>query len=305
MKKNIGQLARCLAGEEIAARQGQLLSEHTTFQIGGPADLFVEPKTESEIERATALAAEQGVSLFALGKGSNVLFSDRGYPGMVLRLGPSFARIWRAGEVEISCESGAGLGDLALFAQQNGLAGLEFAYGIPGSVGGGVYMNAGAYGSEIKDVIVSARCLGQDGSRKELGLDEMRLTYRHSAFMEAGGVITGATFRLTPGDPAQIKAKMDDYLSRRQAKQPLEYPSAGSTFKRPAGNYASALIDQCGLKGLQVGGAAVSEKHAGFVINKGGATCGDVLALIEKVKEEVGRQTGYQLACEVKVIGEV
>ncbi|MCL2579189.1 MAG: UDP-N-acetylmuramate dehydrogenase [Oscillospiraceae bacterium] len=296
--------ARYLAENQIEAGRDRPLSEWSSFRIGGPADLFIAPKSEEEAAKALCYAGAHGIPLVVLGKGSNVLFSDAGYRGAVLHLGAGFDNIRRVGENEIYCEAGAGLGDLAVFAAECGLTGLEFAYGIPGSVGGGVYMNAGAFGSEVKNVIVSARYLSADGVRKELGVDEMNLSYRHSAFMEMDGVITGAAFKLAQGDPEEIKARMGDYLGRRESKQPLEYPSAGSTFKRPAGNFASALIDQCGLKGLAVGGAAVSEKHAGFVINTGDASCRDVLALIGKVKEEVFRQTGYRLEPEVRVIGE-
>jgi len=295
-------LTRFLAENNIAAHKGVLLSGKTTFRIGGPADLFLEPKSEGEISKIFTFATGHEIPLLVLGNGSNVLFSDEGYRGAILHLGDGFGQIRQESETEISCESGAKLSDLCEYAQEKGLSGLEFAYGIPGTVGGAVFMNAGAYDGEIKDVIRSARYLAADGSVKEIGADEMKLEYRRSAFMDMDTVITGAVFSLTPGNPQEIRAKMDDYMSRRRDKQPLEYPSAGSTFKRPVGNFASALIDQCGLKGLRAGGAAVSEKHAGFVINTGGAKCGDVLSLIEKIKAIVKEKTGYELECEVKII---
>ena len=195
------------------------------------------------------------------------------------------------------------MAQLCQFACESGLSGLEFAYGIPGTVGGAVYMNAGAYGGEIKDVLQSVRFLDEDGTLRELPVERLSMSYRQSAFTDTGRVILSGEFALTPGDPAAIRAKMEDVLGRRRAKQPLEYPSAGSTFKRPEGNYASALIEQCGLKGRRVGGAQVSEKHSGFLINTGGATCRDVCALIEEVQQEVFRQTGYRLECEVKRLG--
>jgi len=294
--------AAYLAENSIAVRRDVPLSEQSTFCIGGPADLFLEPKSEDEIAKAFAFAAGHDIPLLVLGKGSNVLFSDGGYRGAVLHLGDAFKQKRQEAETDIVCEAGLGLSELCKYAEKKGLAGLEFAYGIPGSVGGAVYMNAGAYGSEIKDVIISARFLAPDGSVKELGADQMGLGYRRSAFMNMGGIITGATFRLTPDCPREIKTRMDDYISRRRHTQPLMQPSAGSTFKRPAGNYAAALIDGCGLKGLAVGGAAVSEKHAGFVVNTGGATCKDVLSLIGKIKEEVKAKTGYDLECEVRII---
>ena len=298
----IGLLARELEQNNIAAQQKIPLSQKCTFRIGGPADLFAEPKSGDEITTALALAAKHGVPMLVLGAGSNILFADEGYRGFILKLGVGFSRVWQESEAVISCQSGAKLSELCEFARQLGLAGLEFAYGIPGTVGGAVYMNAGAFGGEIADVITGAQFISSDGKMTEYKAQEMDFDYRRSFFMDMSGVITQASFNLTPGDPQEIRARMDDYMNRRRDKQPLEYPSAGSTFKRPPGNYASALIDQCGLKGLRVGGAAVSEKHAGFVVNMGGATCKDVLALIEQVKTQVSAQTGYKLECEVQVV---
>jgi len=299
--RNIEKLAATLAGQGITAHTGVPLSEKCTFRIGGAADLFVQPCSEDEIAQVFTLAHEHDVPLLVLGRGSNVLFADSGYRGAVLHLGKQYSRIWRQ-DGHIICESGASLSELCEFAEKNGLAGLEFAHGIPGTVGGALFMNAGAYGGQVSDVIHSARFIDERGQATELNPEQMALDYRHSAFMGMRGAITRATFRLAPGDPAQIRAKMDGFMQRRREKQPLEHPSAGSTFKRPPGNYASALIDDCGLKGLKIGGAAVSEKHAGFVINTGGATAKDVLAVIAAVQQTVREKTGYELECEVKTI---
>ena len=294
-------LTAAFAQSGIGAQAGVSLSGKCTFRIGGAADLFIQPGSESEIVGAFNLVREYGVPFLVLGKGSNVLFGDEGFRGVVMHLGTRYSQIWREGD-DVICESGADLSNVCEFAQSSGLAGLEFAYGIPGTVGGALYMNAGAYGSEVGEVISGARFVCEDGAVRELTQQQMGLEYRRSVFMGMSGAISRATFRLTPGNPVEIRAKMDDYMNRRREKQPLEYPSAGSTFKRPAGNYASALIDECGLKGMRVGGAAVSEKHAGFVINLGGATCKDVLELIAAVKDIVKAKTGYELECEVKII---
>jgi len=297
----IQAFASYLAENNIAGTKDVALSEKSTFRIGGPAALFIQPGSREQIAMALTFASKEKIPLLTLGAGSNILFSDEGYPGAVLHLGESFAEIRREGEDIISCQAGAKLSDLCEFAGRCGLAGLEFAYGIPGTVGGAVYMNAGAYGGQVEDAIHTASFIDSTGGLTELTASQMGFGYRRSVFMEMSGVVAGATFKLTPALAEEIRAKMDDYMARRREKQPLEYPSAGSTFKRPQGNYASALIDQCGLKGLRVGGAAVSEKHAGFIVNLGGATCKDVLELIGQVQRRVKAQTGYELECEVQV----
>jgi UDP-N-acetylmuramate dehydrogenase len=278
------------------------LREHCTFKVGGPADRVAAPGGEEQLRRLLCVVAEDALPLLVLGKGSNVLVSDAGFRGVVVLLGSGFAAIRLLDETTIECESGLSLSQLCLFAWEHSLAGLEFAYGIPGSVGGAIYMNAGAYGGEIKDVILSARHLDRQGRQGEFDGDELALSYRCSAYSADNFVITGGVFRLQKGDKTEIRARMDDYMNRRRQKQPLEYPSAGSTFKRPEGDYASALIDRCGLKGRRVGGAMVSEKHAGFVINAGEATCADILALIDEVRCEVREKTGFELECEVRLI---
>lgn len=296
------QFARFLAEKGIAFAQNVPLARLCTFRIGGPAALVAEPAGTAEIAAVQTYAKSKGIPTLVLGRGSNILFGDEGFSGAVIHLGQKFSRVWDTDEVTIRCESGLKLAALCEHALARGLAGLEFAYGIPGAVGGAVYMNAGAYGGEIKDVLLRAEHLEPDGSGGILEGEALGLSYRRSAYTDGDRVITGAAFRLTPGDPAEIKAKMDDYMNRRRTKQPLEYPSAGSTFRRPAGNYASALIDQCGLKGRRVGGAVVSEKHAGFVVNDGGATAKDVRELIGEIQRKVLAQTGYRLECEVKLI---
>lgn len=279
------------------------MSRHTSFKIGGPADLLIRPASAGTAAKILRQAGELGVPLTIVGRGSDLLVSDEGVRGAVLSLDEQAAKPAVEGEKTVFCPAGASLTALCVFAWQQGLTGLEFAYGIPGSVGGAVYMNAGAYGGEIKDVLQSARYLTPEGEERVLTAPELGLSYRHSWFTDhPGRLITGAVFRLQKGDPAAIRAKMDDLMERRKQKQPLEYPSGGSTFKRPEGSYASALIDRCGLKGRRVGGAMVSEKHAGFVINYDNATCRDVLALVEEIRREVLEKTGYTLECEIKLL---
>ncbi|MDL2233504.1 UDP-N-acetylmuramate dehydrogenase [Ruminococcaceae bacterium OttesenSCG-928-L11] len=278
------------------------LSTKCTFKIGGPAAFYLEPATEQALARIVAACHEHAVPCLVLGKGSNVLFSDDGFHGVVIGLGELFSAIALLDDTTVFCQSGASLSRLCCFARDHGLAGLEFAYGIPGSVGGAVYMNAGAYGGEIADCILRATHIDADGTPGTLEREALALSYRHSAYSGGNRVITGAVFRLAPGDREEIAAKMADYMNRRRTKQPLDLPSAGSTFKRPEGAYASALIDQCGLKGRSVGGAQVSEKHAGFVVNTGGATCADVEALIAEVVREVQAKTGFLLEPEVRII---
>lgn len=275
------------------------MSAHTSFRIGGPADLFVSATSEQAAAVMT-LCRQASVPLMLIGNGSNLLISDEGIRGVVLQLSPEEIQL---DEEYIAASAGVSLGKLCLSAHEHGLSGLEFAYGIPGSVGGGVYMNAGAYGGELADVLVDVTALDDNGKTVVLTKDELKLGYRHSLFMEQPLTVLKATFRLKADDPGAIRARMDDYLSRRKEKQPLEYPSGGSFFKRPPGHFAGALIEQCGLKGLAVGGAQVSEKHAGFIINRGDATCADVLQLCSLVQKKVLEVYGVQLEREVQYIG--
>lgn len=283
---------------------GAPLKELCTFKIGGPAAAIVSPMDEAQLACLLAFLKKHALRPLVLGKGSNMLFSDRGFDGVVIRIGGAFSGIRLTEDTLLECEAGASLTQVCRFAHEHALTGLEFAFGIPGSVGGAVYMNAGAYGGEMKDVLERVHHLTANGEQDTYEGDRLALSYRHSAYTDSDKVITKVFLRLAPGSPDEIRAKMDDYMNRRRSKQPLEFASAGSTFRRPEGAYASALIDKCGLKGRSVGGAVVSEKHAGFIVNTGEATGADVRALIEEVRREVKEKTGYDLACEVKIIGE-
>ena len=274
------------------------MSAHTTFKIGGPADVFITVRDTDELCAAVKACRENGVPLMILGKGSNLLVSDAGIEGAVITLDGAFKELTVDGDTVMS-GAGVALSKLCTTALENGLAGLEFAYGIPGTVGGAVYMNAGAYGGETKDVCVEATYLRPDGEIGVYTNAELDFSYRHSVFKENDNIILFAKYKLTPDDPAAIKARMDDFLNRRRTKQPLDYPSAGSVFKRPPGAFAGTLIEQCGLKGKTVGGAQVSEKHAGFIINVGGAVCDDVMNLVKLVQDTVKAETGYTLECEI------
>lgn len=287
---------------KIPFSENEMLSAHTTFKIGGPAEVFASPQNAGQVSAAVRFCKENGVKLFPLGKGSNLLVSDEGVSGIVLHFGRDMSEMRLLDEETIYCEAGASLAKLCGFALENSLTGLEFAYGIPGSVGGAVFMNAGAYGGEIKDVILYAEHIDENGERGVFEGGTLEMSYRHSVYSSKKYIITSAVFRLKKGDKAEIKAKMDELLGKRFDKQPMDKPSAGSTFKRPEGAFASALIDQCGLKGFTVGGAQVSEKHAGFVINKGGATCADVLELIKQVQDKVKTDTGFTLEPEVEIL---
>ncbi|HIZ19736.1 MAG TPA: UDP-N-acetylmuramate dehydrogenase [Firmicutes bacterium] len=292
--------------EEIRALSCQVeeqapMSRYTSFQIGGPADWLVTAPGAGAAEGVLSLCRQRGVPVLFLGNGTNMLVSDQGVRGVVLRLAGD-GGIAMQGET-IRCPAGLPLKRLCRFARDHGLTGLEFAYGIPGTVGGAVYMNAGAYGGQMDDVLLEAEALYPDGSLRTVPRQEMALGYRRSVFMGQEAVVVSAAVRLQPDDPAQINARMEEFLRRRREKQPLEYPSAGSFFKRPPGHYAGALIESSGLKGFAVGGAQVSEKHAGFVINRGGATCADVRSLAAQVQEKVYRDHGVQLEPEVRFIG--
>lgn len=285
----------------IPLAEQEPMTRRTTFGIGGPA-LLLRPRSRAELQAAMTLCREAGEEPFILGRGSNLLVSDSGISRPVIQLDGDFTAITREGNT-LRCGAGASLIAVCRAAAENSLSGIEWGYGIPGSLGGGVYMNAGAYGGELRDVLTEVTFLDEAGEYRTLPAAELSLSYRHSIFEERlGCVIVEAVLTLTPGDPAAIRAAMEDYMSRRREKQPLEYGSAGSTFKRPVGNYASALVDQCGLKGLSVGGAEVSRKHAGFIINRGGATAADVRELIAEVQRIVREKTGYTLECEIKFI---
>lgn len=277
------------------------MAKHTSFRIGGPARRMAFPKTREQLVVLAGLLQEAGIEPLLLGNGTNLLVADEGLDTVVINTSAQLSRVEQTGECELTADAGVSLCQLALFAWKQGLAGLAFAHGIPGTLGGGVVMNAGAYGGELKDVIADVTALYPDGVRT-LTADEMGFSYRHSAFSSGEGIVLGAKLKLEPGDPNAIKAKMDELMARRKASQPLEFPSAGSTFKRPPGHYAGPLIESCGLKGARIGGAEVSCKHAGFVVNAGGATCADVLALMKKVQKTVFDTYGVLLEPEVKIV---
>ncbi|MDR2686464.1 MAG: UDP-N-acetylmuramate dehydrogenase [Oscillospiraceae bacterium] len=285
----------------VAYEENVQMSAKTTFKIGGPAELMLFPASTDELRACVKRCAAQGEKPFILGCGSNLLVKDSGLDGVAIST-EKLTGVALAGEGLITCGAGVKLGELCAFAQKRGLAGLEFAYGIPGSAGGAAYMNAGAYGGEMKDILHSVQYIDMAGEICELPAEKLGLGYRSSVFMQNNGVIAGLTVQLSPGDPAEIKAKMNEILQKRRERQPLEFPSAGSVFKRPEGRFAGALIEQCGLKGKGVGGARVSEKHAGFIVNAGGATAADVRALIALVQAVVEAGTGVFLEPEIKFI---
>ena len=287
---------------DCEARKNEPLSKHTTFRIGGTADTYIKVTTLSKLSAILKECRDSDINYMILGNGSNVLASDDGFRGVVIRLDGDFRRISLVDDTTIYCGAGATLASLCKFALNCGLTGLEFAWGIPGSVGGAVFMNAGAYGGEMKDVVYSVSHVDKEGNIGRTEKDALDFGYRTSVYRRNQCIITGVTLKMKSGAPDDIRAKMDDYLGRRTEKQPLEYPSAGSVFKRPEGAFAGALIEQCGLKGASHGGAQVSEKHAGFIINKGGATAHDVKSLIREVQTEVAEKTGYTLECELIIL---
>ena len=278
------------------------LSRHTSFRIGGPARRMAFPASAEELIALEEIGRRCGGEPLVLGNGTNVLFADEGLDRLVICTGELCA-LEQTGENELCAGAGLTLARLAVFAQQSGLTGLEFAHGIPGSVGGAVCMNAGAYGGEMKDVLTGAQVWFPEEGVRLLTTEELDLAYRHSVLTDRPeAVVLSASFRLEPGESETIREKMDELMGRRKASQPLEYPSAGSTFKRPVGYFAGALIEQAGLKGCSVGGAQVSPKHAGFVINTGGATCADVLGLIHHIRRTVLEKDGVLLEPEVRII---
>ena len=278
------------------------LSAHTTFRTGGPCTCMIMPKSAEDLSQLIKFAAENGVRTLVMGKGSNMLCSDEGFDGAVLLIGSDFSEITMFDDCTIRAQAGAAMSRLCRVALDNGLRGLEFAYGIPGTVGGGIYMNAGAYGGEMKDVLVSVTAMDRNGELHTYTPAQLELTYRRSRFSHTDEIIVSGDFKLAHGDKAEIEAKMNELMARRKDKQPLEYPNAGSTFKRPEGQFAGKLIQDCGLRGATVGGAQVSEKHCGFVINKGGATSADIKELIAQIQKTVYEKTGFYLECEVRII---
>ena len=295
------RLCELFRDKKIAFKKNEPMKNHTSFKIGGPAAVFCEPDTAEQLRFVLHASKSLGVRTFLLGNGTNVLFEDGGYNGVVVRPKGVFCDIAVDGET-VTAGCGAKLMDVCAAAQRAGLSGLEFAYGIPGGVGGAVFMNAGAYGGEMKDVLARTECFDEEWNVKTPAPNEMALGYRQSAFQQNGWVVLNATFQLQKGDPAEIARVMDGHLASRNEKQPVDLPSAGSAFKRPEGAYAGALIDQSGLRGYRVGGAAVSEKHCGFIVNLGDATCADVLKLANDVARIVKEQTGFTLEKEIRVV---
>lgn len=299
------ELREALGG--VACLEYEPMAKHTTFRLGGPVRWMVFPKDVAEAAQVLQICQAQNQKPFFLGNGSNLLVHDEGWDGVMVSTARLNALSLGDDPATVTAGSGALLSQTASFAAGHGLSGLEFAQGIPGSVGGGIRMNAGAYGGELCQVAERVTYLDEAGALHTCPAADCKLSYRHSVFCDKPWLVTEVTFRLTPGDPAEIRAKMADLAQRRREKQPLNFPSAGSTFKRPAPvdgvpQYAAALIDRCGLKGFQIGGAQVSEKHAGFVVNTGSATASDVLALIQEVQRRVMDQTGVALEPEVEIL---
>lgn len=298
---SLNALIRFCEENSVKYKINEPMNCHTSFKIGGAADIFISVSSTDELSALLKMCGELNIQHFIIGKGSNLLVSDFGIEGAVISLA-DMNRISVAGE-EITCGAGAALSDVCRAALDNSLSGLEFAYGIPGSIGGAVYMNAGAYGGEMSAVVLRAECLTADGELVSVKAENMNFGYRKSVFKESEMTVVSTVLKLIKGDKKEIEEKMQDYICRRKSKQPLEYPSAGSFFKRPEGYFAGALIEKNGLKGEKVGGAQVSEKHAGFIINCGGATAEDVKALSRRVSDKVLANDGVKLEREVIFIG--
>lgn len=279
----------------------ELMKNYTTFRVGGKADIMVKPKTYEQISETIKLCKEYQVPYYILGNGSNLLVADEGFRGTIIYLSNELAHIEVVGN-RVTAQAGAILSKVATKAMENSLTGLEFAHGIPGTLGGAVVMNAGAYDCEMKNVLVSCEVLDQEGNKVTLSRDELELGYRTSVIQKKNYVVLSATMELKKGDQQQIKAYMKELMNRRKEKQPLDKPSAGSTFKRPESHFAGKLIMDSGLRGYQIGGAMVSDKHCGFVVNAGGATCKEIETLIEHVQKVVYEKYGVSLEKEVKVL---
>lgn len=291
----------CLGSDNVKLQEP--MSKHTTFRIGGPADFYLCPHSTKEVQQTIQICKEENLPYFILGNGSNLLVSDKGYRGAIIRLWKNFSDI-SVKDCCITAKAGALLSKVAAEALEEGLTGMEFASGIPGTIGGAVFMNAGAYGGEMKDIIKEVKVLDEQGQVRVLSNEEMKLGYRTSIVKEKGYTVLSAVLQLKKGDVSVIRETMEDLKNRRTSKQPLDMPSAGSTFKRPEGYFAGKLIMDSGLRGFSVGGAQVSEKHCGFVVNKGGATAEDVTALIREVQRRVKEKFGVELETEVRFLGE-
>jgi len=286
---------------EIELRFQEPMAKHTSFRIGGGAEVMAFPKNVGELAALLKTSALLDCKTAILGAGTNVLAPDEGLPGLTICLKDCMDGMERLDDTHIRVMSGVTMTRAAVFAANLGLSGMEFAHGIPGTVGGGVYMNAGAYGGEIKDICESVEVMDMQGNVTVKSGEEMSFSYRHSVLEDEGGIVVSATFRLTPGDPDTIRGKMKELIGKRSASQPLDLPSAGSAFKRPVGGYAAALIDQAGLRGFSVGGAAISTKHAGFAVNLGGATASDVRELLRQVSDRVFDNSGIRIEPEIRI----
>lgn len=297
----IHSITKYLPTERIMEQEP--MSSHTTFRVGGPARLFLEIASEEELSGVLEILQEASEPYYLLGNGSNLLVSDKGYAGTILHLAKDFSRV-TIKENRVYCEAGATLAAIARTAKEHSLTGFEFAAGIPGTLGGALVMNAGAYDGEIKQVVESVRLMTPHGNIMEKNCEEMQFSYRHSILKEKSDIALGAVLVLQKGQQKEIQARMDELASKRREKQPLEYPSAGSTFKRPEGYFAAKLIQDAGLRGLQIGDAQVSEKHCGFVINKGHATAADIYALIGEIRNKVKQTSGVELEPEVICLGD-
>jgi UDP-N-acetylmuramate dehydrogenase len=280
------------------------MSKHTSFKIGGNADVLISPRNKEEVLSAVKICSENKLPFYIIGNGSNLLVSDKGFCGVIIKISKEFSDVSLINDTTIYCDAGILLSSLSAYALKNSLSGLEFASGIPGTLGGAVYMNAGAYDGEMKDVVVSADVLDADFNAIKLTNEELNFGYRTSTIEKENFIVLGAEIKLKHGNIDEIKAKTDDLNAQRRAKQPLDIPSAGSTFKRPKGTFAGKLIMDCGLRGYSIGGASVSEKHCGFIVNNGNATANDVLMLIEYVQNIVFEKFNILLKPEIRIIGE-
>ena len=300
--KHLREFVTLLQMADIDLKQGEPMCRHTTFQIGGLVAVMAFPNSPEQVGEILKIARRYEITPMILGAGSNILAPDEGLDTVVIELRTAMNRVEERSKGEFEAQAGAAMARLATFAMERGYTGLEFAHGIPGTVGGGVYMNAGAYGGEMCQVVTGVTAMDRAGNLLDIPADKLDLSYRHSRFMNEDLVILSVRVKLEKGDREEIRAKMAELMTRRRTSQPLELPSAGSTFKRPATGYAAAMIEAAGLKGLRVGDAQVSEKHAGFVVNRGRATCKDVLQLMEQVQDRVEQDTGVRLEPEGRIL---
>lgn len=299
---SISELKQYLESIGCECKENEPMSKHTSFRIGGPADLFITPESEDMLVSVLTECQRLEIPVTTVGSGTNLLVSDGGIEGAVISV-RKLRTLMLKDNTTVICGAGVKMFRLCKFAMENSLTGLEFAWGLPGSAGGAAFMNAGCYGSEMKDVLTCCRHVSISGERGSFSGSELKLDYRSSVYSGGGYIVTSIEISLAPGDKNAISSKMEELMQRRLEKQPYYQPSAGSVFKRPKGYFAGTLIEQCGLKECSVGHAHVSRKHAGFIVNSGGATCSDVMSLISKIKADVKSKTGVELECEIKRVG--